>query len=303
MTTSRTRKISPASKTPRNRGKKGEHRKILRTQLTVVRKIQRTRPNEKHLADMKRNWDRDKVGILLVAHLTDGDHAGEYHICDGATRWEAATTADPKYVFDCWVEDMTEQEAATRFLSVNRDSKAPGKFDLFKVGLVTNEPDWLALKAALDRHNVIGDPSNSSYSGYGNGDPGRITAIAAVHRIVLAGYKQTGDWGKATDRLDQALGLARECYHDATAHDADLIQALDRILIWNPTITDKQRKALVAEIQILPVAAWRKKAMESRNVTIFTYGGSQSRALHMARVILTNFNRRKRGAGRLKFPD
>ena len=55
--------------------------------VTVLEHIQRI-PKDSRVKALGRNgWQAKKQGILLVARITDGEHAGTLHVYDGGTRW------------------------------------------------------------------------------------------------------------------------------------------------------------------------------------------------------------------------
>ena len=80
-------------------------------------------------------WQSKKQGILLVAKITDGDHVGMHHVYDGGTRRRLGLqTVGADYEMPCWVEDMTEAQAAEKFDIFNSESKKPTAYDHYKVG-------------------------------------------------------------------------------------------------------------------------------------------------------------------------
>ena len=97
----------------------------------------------------KAGWQVKKQGILLVAEITDGEHAGTKHIYDGGTRLRLGMRlVGPDYVMPCWVEDLTLAEAAEKFDIFNSESKKPSPYDHYKVGIAYHEPHQTAIKRA-----------------------------------------------------------------------------------------------------------------------------------------------------------
>src|SRR5437870_4110064 len=94
--------------------------------LEVLEHIQREPKQSRINTMVRQGWQPKKQGILLVAKITDGDHAGTHHVYDGGTRWRVGRrTVGDEWVMPCWVEDLTEAEAAERFDIFNSESKKP----------------------------------------------------------------------------------------------------------------------------------------------------------------------------------
>jgi hypothetical protein len=261
--------------------------------LTVLEHIQRV-PKESRIKTLaKAGWQAKKQGILLVAHITDGEFAGAKHIYDGGTRWRLALrTVGGEYVLPCWVEDMTEAEAAEKFDIFNSESKKPSPFDHYKVGIAYGEPYQTAIKAALDRLDLVGGESSS----YGNGAPGEVAALVACKRVIDGAYKEdrkleeSKRWTRASNRLIEVLEITRTAYSDGTAHDADMIQAVARLRTQHGEFSDATRRHLINVVSSASVSRWRSLAQSNIEAS-GSQGGSESRANFIATLLATEHNK------------
>jgi hypothetical protein len=292
---------------------RGELRLLEAKDLTVIAAIQR-QPSAARVKQFQgEKWDEAKTGILSVARITDGEYRGKLHIVDGGTRWKAKMAdGDEHYVFPCYIKDMTFEEAAKAFLAFNKDSMKPSAYSRFQVGVRAGEPAALAMKAALDAIPLDPNPSSSTY-GDGNGSRGEFAAFAAAERIVTTTYKTEGEWDKAAELLAWSIRIGRRAYvqngdpGSAHGHDADVIQAIARIGSGNPVVFgDEGRehhlaKAIntwygtgTAKTRLFKTGAkmepshWKVELMN----TTKNHGGSASRGQVLARLIVTNHNRK-----------
>jgi hypothetical protein len=261
--------------------------------LTVVEEIQRV-PKDSRIKTLGRNgWQQKKQGILLVAKITDGEHAGAYHVYDGGTRYRLGLqTVGESYVMPCWVEDMTLAEAAEKFDIFNSESKKPSPFDHYKVGVAYGEPHQTAIKRALDALGLVGAETSS----YGNGRPGEVAALVACKNVALGGYRASKDlpepdrWQAASDRLVEVLEILRDAYTTADAHDGDMIQAVARVRAQNGVMSEDTRSHFVETISELTSAKWRSLAQSVQEAS-GSQGGSQSRANFIATLLATEHNK------------
>lgn len=262
--------------------------------LAVLEHIQRI-PKESRLKAMsKHGWQPKKQGILLVAEIVDGPHAGTLHVYDGGTRFRLAKmTVGDEYVMPCWVEPMTEAEAAEKFDIFNSESKKPTAFDHYKVGVAYGEPHQVAIKKGLDALGLVGGETSS----YGNGEPGVVAALASCKRIVEATYRATKDgeethrWAEASRRLVEVLSILRDAYTDETAHDSDMMQAVNRIRVQHGAeFSGSTRDFLVKVIGSATASRWRSLA-QSNIEQSGSQGGSASRANFIATLLATEHNR------------
>jgi hypothetical protein len=261
--------------------------------LTVLEHIQRVPKDSRIKAMAKEGWQTKKQGILLVANITDGEHVGTKHIYDGGTRWKLArVTVGDDHVLPCWVEDMSEAEAAEKFDIFNSESKKPSAYDHYKVGVAYGEPYQTAIKRTLDSLGLIGGETSS----YGNGAPGEVAALAACKRVIDGAYKQNRElaegerWGRASERLAEVLEILRTAYSDETAHDADMLQAVARLRTQHGELSDATRRHLINTISSATAARWRSLAQSNIEAS-GSQGGSVSRANFIATLLATEHNK------------
>jgi hypothetical protein len=280
--------------------------------ITVIPAIQR-QPSPARVRQFQGDkWNEAKTGILQVARITDGEYAGRLHIVDGGTRWKAKIDdGDEQYMFPCYVRKMSFEDAAKAFLAYNKDSMKPSAFARYTVGVRAGEPAALAVKAALESIPLIPNPSVSSFGE--DGEPGDFAAFAAAERIVVRAYGDTNDWDNASELLAWCIGIGRQAYPQhgqpgaAFGHDADTIQAIARIGMANPVvIDDDQRERHLARA----INTWNGTG--ERNTKLFktnakmepshwkielmnqmkNHGGSSSRGQFLAKLFVTNHNRK-----------
>lgn len=269
--------------------------------LEVLPHIQRV-PKESRVKTMARNgWQPKKEGILLVARITDGDYAGTLHVYDGGTRHKLAlATVGEDYVIPCWVEDLTEAEAAEKFDIFNSESKKPTAYDHYKVGIAYGEPSQVAIKKGFDRLGLVGGET----SHYGNGEPGEVAALAACKRVVVGVYKSEKEldederWDLGSERLAEVLAILRDAYTDDTAHDADMIQAVARLRAQHGAFEDQTREHLVKVIASTTAGVWRSTAQRVQEAS-GSQGGSVSRANFISTLLATEHNGSASAAARL----
>lgn len=262
--------------------------------LTVLEHIQRI-PRESRVKSLvKAGWQPKKQGILLVAEIVGGEHAGVMHVYDGGTRWRVGLqTEGADYVIPCWVERMSEAEAAEKFDIFNSESKKPTPYDHYKVGIAYGEPHQTSIKRALDSLGLEAGEKAS----YGNGEPGRVAALVACKRVVTGAYKSHRDvgddaerWQLASERLAEVIGLLRDAYTDEDAHDADMIQAVGRLRTQHGKLSQKVRRHLVNTIGSATATRWRSLARNDMENAGGSQGGSESRANFIATLLATEHN-------------
>jgi len=273
--------------------------------LTVIEEIQRV-PKDSRIKTLGRNgWEEKKQGILLVARITDGAHAGKLHIYDGGTRYKLGlATVGLDYVMPCFVQDMTLAEAAEKFDIFNSESKKPSAYDHYKVGIAYSEPHQTAIKRALDKLGLVGAETSS----YGNGAPGEVAALVACKNVINGGFKQHKDlpdnerWDAASDRLVEVLSIMRTAHNDAGAHDGDMLQAVARLRVQNGAFDPPVRQHLIDTISGLTAAAWRSMAQNIQDASGGSQGGSQSRSVAIAGLIATEHNKSAPSGAALRTP-
>lgn len=202
-------------------------------------------------------------------------------------------TVGEDYVMPCWVEEMSEAEAAEKFDIFNSESKKPTAYDHYKVGIAYGEPYQVAIKRALDELGLVGGETSS----YGNGEPGVVAALAACKRVVEGAYKGARDagnddlrWQLASDRLSEVLGVMRDAYTDDSAHDADMLQAVARLRAQHGEFGPAVRRHLVNTIGSTTVSMWRSLAQRVQDQT-GSQGGSSSRANFIAQILASEHNK------------
>jgi hypothetical protein len=258
--------------------------------LEVLEHIQREPKQSRINTMVRQGWQAKKQGILLVAEITNGAHKGVLHVYDGGTRWRVAMrTVGPEYEMPCWVETMSEADAAERFDIFNSESKKPSAYDHYKVGIAYGEPHQIAIKKAFDKLGLVGADGVTTY---GNGGPGEVSALATCKRIVHGGYMEDKTlpdderWDAASERLVEVLGILRDAYSDATAHDGDMLIAVNRLRAQNGPFTDEARSHLVATLSSATVGHWRSTANSLKEAS----GGSESRGNFIAQLVATSHN-------------
>ena len=219
-------------------------------ELTVLKHIQRT-PTDSRIRSLAADWEPSKEGVIFVAKITDGEHIGVLHPYDGGTRVVAQQTyGDPDHVFLCWVKEMTEQEAADAFLTFNMLSRRPSAYSQYVVAL---EADHAWAHAILDATNAVGvtvaEHSTSN----------KLSAVKACERIVT--NRHHDDFTEAKEHLIEVFNVTMTAYPgQPEAYDADLIQAISRILLDNETVPVDMRR-MQSTIASRPMSNWRYAAM------------------------------------------
>jgi hypothetical protein len=297
---------------PRDSHLAGSFQLLRAKDLTVIKAIQR-RPSADRIRKLRRDWDGSKVGVLMVARITDGEYKGKLHVYDGGSRLLAAYDeetgeGDPEYMFQCVVTNMTFAEAARAFLDFNQLSMKPSAFSRYKVGIRAGDPVALAIEAALDE---LGLEATDGHSSYGNGSPGRFAAFAAAERIIKNAEKRLeGSYEEASDHFVWVLTMTRAAYTPANAdapahaHDADIIQAVSFLGLTYPVIQgndDVERNVRAAMTTwlgkdsklhtkgtLMTPPHWRVVlASQGKGATL---AGSSSRGQQIGELIRHNYN-------------
>jgi hypothetical protein len=291
---------------------RGELRLLPAKQLTVIKAIQRQPTPARVRQFQGEKWNEHKTGILSVAYITEGEYQGKLHIVDGGTRWAAKMNdGDENYVFPCYVRNMNLEEAAQAFLALNKDSMKPSAFARYQVGVRAGEESALAMKVAFDAVPVVPSQSTSTFGD--DNVAGDFAAIAAAERIVTTAYKADGDWDKASALLAWCITIGRKAYPQhresgtAHGHDADIVQAIARIGMLNSLVIgddDRERNLakgintwygegerntkLFKTHQKMEPAHWKVAIVDATK----NHGGSSSRGQQLAKLIVTNHNRK-----------
>jgi len=257
-------------------------------ELNVYSNIQRQAPAQR-IKEIAGNWDEDRAGILLVALLTDGAHEGTYHVYDGGTRKQAAEMANgPDYEMPCWIREMTEQEAADQFLIFNKESKQPGQYDLYRIGLEADRPLMLAVQSAFNVHKLVGGTGTPTYGT--PQEPGKVSALAKCMQIIGHWVDSGKSYQEASKMLSAILRVGRMAYPDSKdAHHGDLLQAIHRLYFVNETKLKQKanRDRLVERLQRNTLMGWQAKVNQVKAT-----GGSDSRGNYLAYFIGSEYNKR-----------
>jgi hypothetical protein len=138
------------------------------------------------------NWDPDKLGVPTV-----NERDGLYYIVDGQHRIRALEDMglSEKHVQCNTYENLSEQEEASLFLGLN-DNLAVGVMDKYKVGVVAEVPDAVAIDRIVRK---LGLKIGLDQTG------GTIKAIGTLRRV----YSRSG--GAV---LQRTLALLSETYGD-----------------------------------------------------------------------------------------
>ena len=282
-------------------GRRGTFRLMPVKRLDVFYEIQR-KPTDQRLKELEARWEDERAGVFLVAKLTDGPYEGQHHITNGGTRFRTieAMYADDldKIVLPCHIAEMTMEEAAIEFLSENKDAKSPHFYYQYIVGLRAGEPVMIAIHDALDEVGI----EAGKYSVYGsdNGVVGIMSSLKACERIVAMHVKMGDTHDEAALKLADVIERCRMAYPgDKSAHSADLIQAINRLIVLNPDKLNKSegRARLIKTLAKSSVAAWNTQATNARK-----FGGSESRGTYMAYYIGREYNKRMSQSKKLVIP-
>ena len=203
------------------------------------------------------------------------------------------------YVIPCWVEKMTQAEAAEKFDIFNSESKKPTPYDHYKVGIAYGEPYQTAIKRALDRlGSSAGRPRATATASPGSGGARRLQAR---DRRRVQGSTRTST-NETNGGARPRTGSGRSCRSCATRtrtrrarrrHDAGRSSACAR----STASSDAVRKHLVNLIGS-PRRRWRSIAQGIIGAS-GSQGGSVSRANFIATSWRTEHNRSAPGGAEL----
>ena len=276
------------SKTPVEGAKSrfGEYAVLSVGDLQCYPHIQRQAPPHR-VEQIAKAWDDGKGGILLVALLTDGEYAGEWHVYDGGTRRAACERANGRdYTMPCWVREMSEQDAADQMLTFNLDSRKPGQYDLFRIGLEAERAPMLAVKVALDRHGLVAGRKATDGS---NGEPPKVAALGKCLQLVEQYVGKGHGWDAAAAHLAGVFDITRAAYENRDAYKGDLLQAVHRLTVDNQrALASKANRRRLAD----KLAERTLKGWEAEVSTVQALGGSDSRGNYLAHFVGTAYNRR-----------
>lgn len=267
---------------------KGDLDLVYAKDMKVLHHIQR-RPTESRLRGLAAEWDESKVGIIQVARITDGVYQGTLHPYDGGTRVASQQSyGDPDYVFVAWIRDMTEQEAAEAFLACNNDSRKPAAYFQYTVALEAGHEWAQAIHDATSRVGVtVAEHTTTT----------KLSAVQASQRIVH--NRAHASWKDAEDHLVDVLSITMSAYPGSgDAYNADLIQAVSRIVIDNAPVLDRPR--LETTIAAKGVSMWVAAAQAARGAAAATSGGSESRSNTLRYELMSQYNKRLKAEKKLR---
>jgi hypothetical protein len=272
------------------------------------------RESDSRIDSLRKDWDETLVGVLEVHCLTDHpDTPGIAHLGDGGCRWRVIIEAEEPnldYLFHCTIEDLTIRESAHRFLGRNKNRKAVAKLDEYRIAL-TDRQEWaLAIEMALEPLDLVID----RFPHYGNGQPGKVAAVAGCEQIVAAAERRFGSWTAAAAHLEQLLTLTRRAFHGVTvteqndsayAHDGDLIRAMSRVMLHPenaPLFAGRTAQDRMVEKLGSHSASWWKRTAAEKSASRAATPGTGGRPAYLAALIVYEYNKRLR-TGRLANPN
>jgi hypothetical protein len=279
---------------------------ITEVEVDGERLVLQRRESDSRLQHLRDAWDDALVGVLTVHRLIDHPTMpGIKHPGDGGSRLLAKTDedleghADPDYEFLCSVEDVTIRESARRFLGLNKDRKAVAKLDEYGVALTAQEPWAVAVRNGLAPLNL----TIARFPHYGNGQGGKVAAVAGCEEAVKRAQALFGDWIAAAEHLTSLLTITRRAFVPVTvtdrdessyAHDGDLIRAMSRIMLRekNPEklAREDNRSRMAEKLGSRTPAWWKSKSTEMSTNRAAT-PGSGGRPQYLAALIVYEFNK------------
>lgn len=266
------------------------------------------------IAQLANEWDDALVGVFTIHELIDHPtQPGITHVGDGGCRLRAKTDpeasgkpADPDYEFFGTREAVTCQESARRFLATNKDRKAVSKLDEFRVALTAQAPWAVALQGALDEFSLVAD----QFPSYGNGQPGKMAAVASCEVVVRQGAGGS-NWEDGSTHLAKILSITRAAFRpggvvDAGmvyAHDGDLIRALNSVIRHNPEKLSESRNLQRLQDTLQGKnPSWWKAESGGMSLRLGRTPGSGGRPSYLAALIVREFNKNLGQERRLRNP-
>lgn len=164
------------------------------------------RPLRPHwVTRLVREWNKRKVGVLLVSQRPDGTYralTGNHRV---ASRLQ---DGEPDYAFDCLVyENLSLQEEAAIYLSQDDERLRHSVADDFKAMLVNDDPTAKGVQRCLDRASLEIAPYG--LAGYGRN---RVRCVSAL----LNAYETNGE-----EDLTRALQLLKDEWGDLEHHPSN----------------------------------------------------------------------------------
>lgn len=183
--------------------------RVVRTRQRVLaarlleRPAEYARPLRPHWVNrLVREWNKRKVGVLLVSQRPDGGYralTGNHRV---ASRLQ---DHEPDYAFDCLVyENLSLQEEAAIYLAQDDERLRHSVADDFPAMLLNDDPTAKGVARVLDRLDLEIAPYGMA--GYGKH---RVRCVSSL----LTAYEVNGEYD-----LERALGLLRDEWGDEAHH-------------------------------------------------------------------------------------
>lgn len=154
---------------------KFEDRMVSVNDLEIDSQVQRFRYNPRKVEHIVKNYNEAAFGLITVSRR----NAVTLVIVDGWHRWEAKRRlSDSKGEVLCRVFDgLTLAEEAQMFLDLNPGNQ-PTALDRYRMRLLTDDPDTLAIDAAIHAYGWAVHPQQAM---------GHLQCVNALHRIQKLG--------------------------------------------------------------------------------------------------------------------
>jgi len=193
---------------------------------------------------LQKNWDPDKVGVLLGSRRVDG----KVYLLDGQSRSSAAKISDPDEPLRVDVrEGLSRAEEAALFIAFNDDRKKVAVHELFRVRAIASEQPYRDAWDVLEKHNLGLKVSASTNN----------LACAGTLGVFLTKHGEVSDFELAIEIAEASWGRSKEtwltvpfmglCYVIAKNRNLDVermvLKLRDRTpMYWQTTTEDQLRK-------------------------------------------------------------
>lgn len=195
---------------------KFEDRMVSVNDLEIDPQVQRFRYNPRKVEHIVKNYNEAAIGLITVSRR----NAVTLVVVDGWHRWEAKRRiSDSTGEMLCRVFDgLTLAEEAQMFLDLNPGNQ-PTALDRYRMRLLTDDPDTLAIDAAIHAYGWAVHPQKGV---------GHLQCVNALHRVqnlAKAGGEATEDLLKNT-----ILVVSRAWPGQAEAGAAVLLEGTSAVL-------------------------------------------------------------------------
>lgn len=224
-------------------------------------------------------WDDAVVGELFVSERADGS----LNLIEGQhRRWAAEDRFGPNKKLKCAVYmGLSVQDEADMFVKLNTMRTSPTAFDRARASVA----------AGYALESEIADVLNSLDLRWGkSAGPNTIGAITALRRIM----KTNGG-----EQLRQTLEIVIATWgRKASTYDADIIQAVARLLFAKPDLDTARLVKVLAKDGREPQGPndWKRKGGE------LARGGSASRSGTIARLMGVTYDRNLPAGKKIDIP-